>query len=129
GHGLLKLMRRPQSLTYRIWKLPKTPEVLSFLAAEAGMESKAAYSTSNMGAGYAIYCRSGAGAGIVDVATGLGLRACIAGGVEEGPRGVVLEPVGVRLEGGEIESTARAPYSWILDLSSQKMKYQRCKPT
>ncbi len=103
GHGLLKLMRRPAALRYRIWKLPQTPEVLSFLAAEAGLEAKAAYSTFNMGAGCALYCAAGAGAEIVEVAAGLGLRACIAGGVEEGPREVVLEPIDVRFDGGELE--------------------------
>ncbi len=88
GHGLLKLMRRPARLRYRIWKLPEAPEVLGFLVAAAGLDAKAAYSTFNMGAGYALYCAPGAGAGIVELAAGLGLRACIAGGVEEGPREV-----------------------------------------
>ncbi len=106
GHGLLKLMRRPKALTYRIWKLPETPEVLSFLVAEAGLEAKAAYSTFNMGAGYALYCAAGAGAAIVELATSLGLPACVAGSVEEGPREVVLEPVGVRFGGGELELSA-----------------------
>jgi hypothetical protein len=36
----------------------------------------------------------------------LGLRACIAGGVEEGPREVVLEPIDVRFGGGELELSA-----------------------
>ena len=74
GHGLLKLMRRPAALRYRIWKLSETPEVLSFLVAAAGLEAKAAYSTFNMGAGYALYCAAGAGAEIVEVAAGLGLQ-------------------------------------------------------
>jgi phosphoribosylformylglycinamidine cyclo-ligase len=103
GHGLLKLMRRPKPLRYRIWKLPETPEVLSFLVAEAGLDAKAAHSTFNMGAGYALYCAAGAGAEIVELAAGLGLRACIAGSVEEGPREVVLEPIGVRFDGDELE--------------------------
>jgi phosphoribosylformylglycinamidine cyclo-ligase len=106
GHGLLKLMRRPKSLKYRIWKLPETPEVLSLLASEAGLEARAAYATFNMGAGYALYCAAGAGAQVVELAAELGLWACVAGGVEEGPREVVLEPVGVRFDGGELELTA-----------------------
>ena len=106
GHGLLKLMRRPTELRYRIWKLPEIPEVLSFLVAEAGLETKAAYSTFNMGAGYALYCTAGAGSEIVEIAAKLGLQACIAGGVEEGPREVLLEPVGVRFDGGELELSA-----------------------
>jgi phosphoribosylformylglycinamidine cyclo-ligase len=106
GHGLLKLMRRPAALRYRIWKLPEVPEVLSLLVAEAGLDAKAAYSTFNMGAGYALYCAAGAGREIVEIAGELGLPAHIAGGVEEGPREVVLEPISVRLDGGELELSA-----------------------
>ncbi len=106
GHGLLKLMRRPAALRYRIRELPPVPEVLELLAAEAGLDAKAAYSTFNMGAGYALYCTAGTGASIVEVAAGLGLSAWVAGAVEEGPREVVLEPVGVRFGGGELELSA-----------------------
>jgi phosphoribosylformylglycinamidine cyclo-ligase len=106
GHGLLKLMRRPRGLRYRIWKLPETPEVLSYLVAQAGLDARAAYSTFNMGAGYALYCPPGVGAEIVEVAAELGLRAHIAGGVEEGPREVVLEPISVRFDGDELELSA-----------------------
>jgi phosphoribosylformylglycinamidine cyclo-ligase len=106
GHGLLKLMRRPRALRYRIWKLPETPEVLSFLVAEGGLDARAAYSTFNMGAGYALYCAAGAGHEIVELAAGLGLGAYIAGAVEEGPREVVLEPIGVRFDGAELELSA-----------------------
>ena len=103
GHGLLKLMRKPKPLRYRIWELGRTPEVLRFLVHEAGLEAKAAYATFNMGAGYALYCRPGAAAGIVETASGLGLEAWVAGAVEAGPREVVLEPVSVRFDGDELE--------------------------
>ncbi len=106
GHGLLKLMRRPTALRYRIWQLPEIPEVLSFLVAEAGLETKAAYATFNMGAGYALYCAAGAGGEIVEFAAQLGLHACVAGVVEEGPREVLLESAGVRFDGGELELSA-----------------------
>jgi phosphoribosylformylglycinamidine cyclo-ligase len=102
GHGLLKLMRPTKPLRYRVGELGDTPEVLAFLAAEAGLDAKAAYSTFNMGAGYAVYCAAGAGETVVDVAGGLGLRAWVAGSVEEGPREVLLEPVGVRFGGEEL---------------------------
>jgi phosphoribosylformylglycinamidine cyclo-ligase len=49
GHGLLKLMRPARALTYRIERLPEVPEVLGFLAGEAGLDAHAAYSTFNMG--------------------------------------------------------------------------------
>ncbi len=103
GHGLLKLMRPAKQLTYRIERLPEVPEVLSFLTSRAGLDQHAAYSTFNMGVGYALYCAAGAGAEIVRTAAGMGLRALLAGHVEDGPRQVILEPVGVRFEGAELE--------------------------
>jgi phosphoribosylformylglycinamidine cyclo-ligase len=103
GHGLLKLMRRPAQLTYRIERLPPVPEVLGFLVAEAGLNDHDAYATFNMGAGYALYCAAGAGAGLVALAGELGLDALLAGRVEQGPRRVVLEPLGVTFESRELE--------------------------
>jgi phosphoribosylformylglycinamidine cyclo-ligase len=103
GHGLLKLMRPPRQLTYRIEHLPEVPRVLSFLAQEAGLDAQAAYSTFNMGAGYALYCKPGGGEAIVRTAERLGLSALVAGRVEEGPRQVILEPASVRFAGEEFE--------------------------
>jgi phosphoribosylformylglycinamidine cyclo-ligase len=103
GHGLLKLMRPDRPLRYRIERLPEVPPVLSFLVEQARMDAQAAYSTFNMGAGFALYCSPGAGAGIVATAERLGLGALLAGRVEEGPREVVLEPVGVRFAGERLE--------------------------
>jgi phosphoribosylformylglycinamidine cyclo-ligase len=106
GHGLLKLMRPPRQLSYRIERLPPVPPVLDFLVAEAGLDPHAAYSTFNMGCGFALYCAAGAGAALVELAEGLGLRALLAGRVEDGPRQVILEPVGVRFEDDELELSA-----------------------
>ncbi len=109
GHGLLKLMRPAKPLTYRIQRLPAVPEVLSFLVAEAGLDAHAAYSTFNMGSGYALYCAAGAGAAIVGAAEALGLSALVAGRVEEGPRQVILEPIDVRYAGDELELSGQSP--------------------
>ncbi|HEX7611020.1 MAG TPA: AIR synthase-related protein [Solirubrobacteraceae bacterium] len=106
GHGLLKLMRPPRPLTYRIERLPPVPAVLEFLVAEAALDASAAYSTFNMGSGYALYCAAGQGERIVAVATALGLGAIVAGRVEEGPRQVILEPVGVRFASEQLELSA-----------------------
>jgi phosphoribosylformylglycinamidine cyclo-ligase len=106
GHGLLKLMRPTKALTYRIERLPAVPAVLAFLAEQAEMDDHTAYSTFNMGAGYALYCAAGSGERIVAIAEGLGLRAMLAGRVEQGPRQVILEPVGVRFDGSQLELSA-----------------------
>jgi len=106
GHGLLKLMRPARELRYRLERLPQVPPVLRFLVEQAGLDAQAAYSTFNMGAGYALYCAPGAGAAIARLAGELGLHAFVAGRVEEGPREVVLEPVGVRFGGERLELSA-----------------------
>jgi phosphoribosylformylglycinamidine cyclo-ligase len=106
GHGLLKLMRPSKQLTYRIERLPAVPEVLSFLVASAGLDAHAAYSTFNMGSGYAVYCMPGSGTEVVRIAEGLGYEALLAGRVEPGPRQVILEPVDVRFAGTELELSA-----------------------
>lgn len=106
GHGLLKLMRPPRPLTYRISALPPVPEVLEFLVVESALDAHAAFSTFNMGCGYAIYCGAGSGNEVVELAEGLGLQALLAGRVEEGPRQVIIEPVDVRFHGDELEFSA-----------------------
>jgi phosphoribosylformylglycinamidine cyclo-ligase len=103
GHGLLKLMRPRRELTYRIGWLPGVPEVLSFLVEQADMAPAAAYSTFNMGCGFAVYCAAGAGQEVVRLATELGLAAGVAGVVEQGPRRVVLEPVDVVFESTDMD--------------------------
>jgi len=103
GHGLLKLMRPVKQLTYRIERLPEVPSVLSFLVEQTGMDTQAAFSTFNMGCGYALYCAPGDSERIVATAERLGLSAMLAGHVEEGPRQVLLEPVGVHFAGDQLE--------------------------
>jgi phosphoribosylformylglycinamidine cyclo-ligase len=102
GHGLLKLMRPDAELTYRLHTLPPVPPVLSFLAEQSAMDSQASYSTLNMGVGLALYCAAGSGAEVAAAAADVGLEAIVAGAVEEGPRRVVLEPVGVSFDSEEL---------------------------
>jgi phosphoribosylformylglycinamidine cyclo-ligase len=108
GHGLLKLMRPNRELSYRITELPPVPEVLAFLAKRANLDASAAYSTFNMGCGFAVYCAAGAGADVVAVAERLGLSALVAGTVEAGPRQVIIEPAGVTYDTDEMDLTPAA---------------------
>ncbi len=108
GHGLLKLMRPRVELGYEVRELPPVPEVLTFLAERAGMAPAAAYSTFNMGVGYAVYCGAGSGEQVVSLCASLGLRAELAGVVTDGPRQVVLEPLDVVFESGDLDFTPRA---------------------
>jgi phosphoribosylformylglycinamidine cyclo-ligase len=107
GHGFLKLMRPRRELGYRIDRLPEVPEVLAFLVDQAGLSPAAAYSTFNMGAGFAVYCAAGSGPEVVRHAAELGLEAWVAGAVERGPRRVVLEEIDVVYESGELDLAPR----------------------
>lgn len=103
GHGLLKLMRPERDFTYRITALPPVPEVLAFMVEQAELDPHAAYSTLNMGCGYAVYVAAGEGEAVAETARGLGFEALVAGRVEAGPRRVVLEPVGVTFGTDELD--------------------------
>jgi len=107
GHGLLKLMRPRRELTYRVARLPEVPEVLAFLVDQTEMAPAAAYSTFNMGCGFAVYCAHGSGEEVVAAAAELGLSARVAGAVEDGPRRVVLEEIDVVFESGDMDLTPR----------------------
>jgi phosphoribosylformylglycinamidine cyclo-ligase len=107
GHGLLKLMRPRRELTYTVARLPAVPEVLAFLVARTEMSPAAAYSTFNMGCGFAVYCADGSGEEVVRIAERAGFSAAVAGGVEDGPRRVVLEGLGVVFESGDMDLTPR----------------------
>jgi phosphoribosylformylglycinamidine cyclo-ligase len=106
GHGLLKLMRPTKQLSYRIHELPPVPEVLAFLVEQADLDAHEAYSTFNMGSGYAVYCAAGAGSEVVSLAHARGYRALVAGSVEVGSRQVIIEPIGVHYVGEELDFSA-----------------------
>jgi phosphoribosylformylglycinamidine cyclo-ligase len=106
GHGLQKLMRARRSFTYRISRLPDVPEVLQFMVDKTGMQPAEAYSTFNMGCGFAIYCSADHGDRVVRIANSLGLDAMVAGVVQDGPRRIVL-PNKVVFESGDMDLTPR----------------------
>jgi phosphoribosylformylglycinamidine cyclo-ligase len=103
GHGLLKLMRPRRELGYEITRLPGVPEVCEFLVGHTGMDPATAYSTFNMGAGFAVYCAAGQGRQVAELARAAGLSAELAGVVSDGPRRVELSQIGVVFESGDMD--------------------------
>ena len=71
------------------------------------MSTRAAYSTFNMGCGFAVFCAAGAGADVIALASGLGLSAYVAGTVQDGPRRVILAPIDVVFETEHLDLTPR----------------------
>lgn len=105
GHGWRKLMRHTKRLTYKVDTLPDVPPVLAFMKKECGLDDREAYGTLNMGAGFALFVRADQAERAAQVAERAGVRAWVAGTVEEGPKRVVIVPLGV--EYGEEELTVR----------------------
>jgi phosphoribosylformylglycinamidine cyclo-ligase len=96
GHGWRKLLRHPKVLTYRITQVPPVPRVLSFIAEQAGHDAREAYSTFNMGAGFALFVAGSDARRTVDIARTQGIDAWIAGRVEAGPKQLLIEPLSLR---------------------------------
>lgn len=99
GHGWRKIMRHPGRFTYRISQVPPVPEVLAFIADESRQTPEEVYGSLNMGAGFALFVRPEDGDAAVACAEAEGIRAWVAGVVEDGPRQVVIEPLDVTLAG------------------------------
>lgn len=96
GHGWRKLLRHPSALTYRIHTVPPKTAVLEFIQKEAGQDDREAYSTLNMGAGFAIFVKAEDAARTAQVARDCGIEAWVAGTVEAGEKQLLIEPLGIR---------------------------------
>lgn len=103
GHGLRKLMRADRELTYRISTLLPSMPVFDVMVETLGLDAETAYGTFNMGAGFALICPAGNADRIVAAAESVGLQAVHAGGVENGPRRVILDEVGVTFGSDELQ--------------------------
>ncbi len=95
GHGWRKLLRHPATHTYRIHSVPEVTPVLKFIQQHAKQDDQEAYSTLNMGAGFALFVRAEDAERTVQVAEAQGVKALIAGRVEAGPKKLIIEPIQV----------------------------------
>ena len=103
GHGWRKLLRHPATFTYRIHTVPEVTPVLRFIQRHSGQDDREAYSTFNMGAGFALFVQAGDAARCVEVARAHGVDACIAGAVEAGPKQLLIEPLGIRFDTTDLQ--------------------------
>ncbi len=95
GHGWRKLLRHPALHTYRIHTVPPVPPVLQFIQRHAHQDNREAYSTLNMGAGFALFVAADQAERTVEVAKAQGVDAWVAGRVEAGPKRLLIEPLGL----------------------------------
>jgi phosphoribosylformylglycinamidine cyclo-ligase len=103
GHGWRKLLRHPAKLTYRMHAVPKLPPVLRFIQEQARQDDREAYSTLNMGAGFALFVAAEDAQRTVDVAKACGIEALQAGRVEAGDKQLLIEPLGIRFGDDDLQ--------------------------
>jgi phosphoribosylformylglycinamidine cyclo-ligase len=96
GHGWRKLLRHAGRFTYRVHTVPPKTPVLAFIQQHARQDDLEAYSTLNMGAGFAIFVAADDAQRTVEVALSQGIGARVAGVVEDGPKELLIEPLGLR---------------------------------
>ncbi len=103
GHGWRKLLRHPNELTYRIHSVPPVTPVLRFIQAQAKQDDREAYSTLNMGAGFAIFVKAEDAERTVEIARAQGIAAWNAGVVEAGPKQVLIEPLDIAFTNDDLQ--------------------------
>lgn len=100
GHGWRKVMRGPKDFTYRMTQTAPPMPIFEFLQEQYGVSDEEMYRIFNMGAGFAAYVKPKYVSPLIDIAAGLGFEgAWDAGGVEAGPKQVIIEPLDVVLAG------------------------------
>ena len=103
GHGWRKLLRHAKPLGYRIDRVPAVPPVLSFIQQHARHDDREAYSTLNMGAGFALFVAAADAERTVEIATAQGVPALVAGQVEAGPKRLRIEPLGIEFSDADLQ--------------------------
>ena len=95
GHGWRKLLRHPAQHRYRIHTVPEVTPVLKFIQQHAHHDDREAYSTFNMGAGFALFVKPEDAQRTADVAQAMGVAAWVCGAIEAGPKELLIEPLGI----------------------------------
>ena len=103
GHGWRKLLRHPSQFTYRMHAVPPVPPVLRFIQEHARQDDREAYSTLNMGAGFALFVRAEEVQKTLDVSASVGVAALHAGAVEAGEKQVLIEPLGITFDTADLQ--------------------------
>jgi len=103
GHGWRKLLRHPATFTYRIHTVPPVTPVLKFMQEHAKQDDREAYSTLNMGAGFAIFVKAEDAARVVEISESCGIKAWVAGALEEGSKQLLIEPLNIRFSDDDLQ--------------------------
>ncbi len=103
GHGWRKLMRATKDLTYVVEDiLPPQPEFL-FMQQQAAVDDEEMYGNFNMGAGFAVFLPQADADKVVEHAARHGMKAIVAGRVEDGAKQVVIKPKNITFSAETLE--------------------------
>jgi phosphoribosylformylglycinamidine cyclo-ligase len=105
GHGWRKLMRLEEPFVYQITEMREPPEVFSFIMKSGPVETREAYATFNMGAGFAVYVNEADVEAVLRVARDARYDAWRAGTVtKQGSRKAVeIAPLSITFEGETLQ--------------------------
>jgi phosphoribosylformylglycinamidine cyclo-ligase len=103
GHGWRKLLRHPKALRYRVHTVPEVSPVLRFIQQHAQQSDHEAYGTLNMGAGFALFVSADQAQRTLEVAREQGVQATLAGVVEAGEKELLIEALGLRFAGEDLQ--------------------------
>jgi len=105
GHGWRKLMRLSEPFVYRMTAVPPIPPVMKFIQQAGPVDTKEAYATFNMGAGFAAYVAPADADRCLHAAKAVGIDAMIGGTVvKQGQRKAVeIGPVGIAYESDSLQ--------------------------
>ncbi len=99
GHGWRKIMRSKRNFTYKINQIPKSQEIFNKIQKKAKLTDFQMYSDFNMGLGFAIFVPQSQVKKSLNISRKLGFEAMESGRIESGARKVIIEPLGIVLEG------------------------------
>ncbi|MBX4210807.1 hypothetical protein KW783_02425 [Candidatus Parcubacteria bacterium] len=105
GHGLRKIMRAKQNLTYTVNHLPETLPIFDFIQTAGNVTLREMYATFNMGIGFVLFVPRGSAPRMRDIAieTESHFGVHYLGSVREGEKKVVLGPVGLTFDESDLD--------------------------
>ena len=77
--------------------------MLKFIQHHARQDDRAAYSTFNMGAGFALFVKAEDALRTAEVAQSVGVPAWVCGVVEAGAKELLIEPLGLRFGSDDLQ--------------------------
>lgn len=103
GHGWRKLMRAEQEFTYNVDYVPKPQPIFSFMQQAHGISTEEMYATFNMGIGFMVIVRAADEENAMIIAKKSGYKPYRLGDVCEGPKRVIIKPLGLEYAGETLQ--------------------------